>query len=266
VEKSFVKKKCTTPFIIWFNERSGSTHLTSLLNSHPEVTCFPEIFFKGEGLAKSDLFEKSKIADVPIFLDNLFSFQWGVNEPNIVIQTENMTPMAVGFKLKYNQLVKYPKVWSYLLNQKHKIKVIHIVRRNLLSTLVSSAMIPKLYAKFGRPNLHRNVSLEGVQRSVNLNPNTILDELKKLDAKITQNRQLILDFDTIEVSYENLLNHRNETCKRILRFLNVNDNETLSSNFQKIMSPSIENSINNIDAIRESIADSKYLKFLDSKF
>ena len=33
-----------TPFVVFFAGRSGSTHLTSLLHSHPDVVCRKEIF------------------------------------------------------------------------------------------------------------------------------------------------------------------------------------------------------------------------------
>jgi len=264
-------KNYSAPFIIWFNERSGSTHLVSLLNSHSKIACFHEIFYAGEGSAKSDVFQKSTASKVDNFLDDFFSYQWGVSQLNIVKHieegkhNEDKNPKAVGFKLKYNQVKKYPQILDCLFRKKNRIKVIHLVRKNLLSTLVSSAMIPKLFPLLGRANLRKNLSIDEVARSVTLNPNTLLKDLQELEIKIIENRKIFADLDTIEINYESLVNFEIDTCSRVLKFLGVNENEILISEFQKIMPLKFEDSISNFQEIKKIITGSKYSTLLDNK-
>ena len=253
-----------TPFIIWFNQRSGSTHLVSLLDSHPEIACFAEIFYQGEGLATNDLFSDSAVHEEGIFLEHFFSYRWGPEGSNIVKKPQKQkSPGAVGFKLKYEQAERYPKVFQYLSKHYDRIKVIHLVRENFLSTIASSMFVPKLLNSFKRPNLHHGVSLEGISRTVKLNPDTILKELETLEAGITRSRNAVLEFDTLEVTYENLVQSQNGTCRRILQFLRVGDTQKLSSRFKKIMPSSLEDYVENIDEIRSLLSGSKFSHLIE---
>lgn len=247
------------PFIIWFNQRSGSTHLASLLDSHPEIACFPEIFFQGEGVATNDLFNQSEVQEEEIFLEHFFSYRWGSEGANLVKQSSKRRfPSAVGFKLKYEQAERYPKVFQYLSKHKNRIKVIHLIRENLLSTMASSMLVPRLLNRFKRPNFHLGVSLDGINRTVKLNPDTILEELEKLESNIIRSRNAILDFETLEVTYDNLVYSQNATSQRIQQFLGVDSIEKLSSRFQKIMHPSLKASIENFDEICGLLVVSKF--------
>lgn len=253
-----------TPFIIWFNQRSGSTHLVSLLDSHPEIACFSEIFFQGEGLASNDLFSDSEVDEEETFLEHFFSYRWGPEGSNIVKQPQQQKLLgAVGFKLKYEQAARYPKVFQHLYKHKDRIKVIHLIRENFLSTIASSTFIPKLLNTFKRPNLHHGVSLDGISCTVKLNPDNILEELENLESSITRGRKAVLDFDTLEVTYENLVDSQNGTCRRILQFLGVGGTDSLSSGFQKIMPSSLKDSIQNIDEIRSLLSVSKFSHLID---
>lgn len=238
--------------------------MASLLDSHPEIACFSEIFFRGEGLATDDLFSNSEVQEEKIFLEHFFSYRWGPEGSNIVKQPpEKKSPGAVGFKLKYEQAARYPKVFKYLSKHKDRIKVIHLIRENLLSTIASSTLVPKLLNKFKRPNLPHEVSLKGMNRTVRLNPDTIFEELDNLESSITRSQKAILDFNTMEVTYENLVGSQNATCQSILRFLGVGSKEVLSSRFQKIMPSSLKDSVENLNEIRSLLSVSKFSHLID---
>src|SRR5262245_60864541 len=176
--------KCPSPFIIWFHHRSGSTHLASLLDSHPDIACWREIFYRGEGLAAEDLFTLSGARSEEVFLEHLFSYRWGPGGANLCgADPQGPRPRGVGFKLKYQQAAAYPRVLESLRAQR-RVKVIHLVRTNLLAALASAAMIPRLLDRFRRPNVRAGDSLDGVERSVRLEPRTVLSELEALEASI----------------------------------------------------------------------------------
>lgn len=254
--------KCQTPFFIWFHHRSGSTHLCSLLDSHPLVTCWGEFFYRGEGDASGDLFTRSEQSSVAGFLDSYYEYRWDPDGTRLCV--ENPTPpytTAVGFKLKYQQAKSYPETLQYL-RANEGVKAIHLVRTNLVSALVSAAMIPRLIKKYQRPNLMNGESPGEVERRVELNPNTILEELAELETRIENARQAIRGIPTLEITYESLVSEGGETCRQVLDFLNVDPTADLDSRYVKIM-PSLRQSLTNWEAIADVLRGTRYEPMLE---
>ena len=160
-----------TPLVIWCNQRSGSTHLSSLLASHPEIACWRELLFVGEGSAQDDYFTRSKSKDLAAFLSSFFNYDWGPRGINLRDESSiDRVPGAVGFKLKYGQAWRYPTVLDCLFRYRDTLRVIHLVRTNLVATLVSSLMLPTLFVKFGNSNVLVDAQLAGLDRSVWVDP------------------------------------------------------------------------------------------------
>ncbi|MEM7316857.1 MAG: hypothetical protein AAF497_27310, partial [Planctomycetota bacterium] len=75
--------KCQTPFFLWFHHRSGSSHLSSLLDSHADVASWGELFYRGEAGATGDLFTRSGKKSEAEFLDDLYGYRWNSNGANL---------------------------------------------------------------------------------------------------------------------------------------------------------------------------------------
>ena len=196
---------CPAPFFIWFHHRSGSSHLCSLLDSHSDIACWGEFFFRGEADASADIFSRSRSPSEAQFLGDLYSYRW--NKQGAYLCMDNPVlplPSAVGFKLKYQQASQYPDVVP-ALQSIDGIKVIHLVRNDLLSAIVSAEMIPRMLKKFRRPNLLTGDCSQDVQRKVRLNCATLITELEELEARIKAGRQALDEFRTLEITYEDLL-------------------------------------------------------------
>ena len=256
---------CPNPFFVWFHHRSGSTHLISLLDSHPEIATWGEFFYRGEADAVEDLYTRSGATSEAEFLKDFYGYRWDANGANLT-ETDPEPPLvrAVGFKLKYQQADVYPGVMKHLC-QEPRAKAIHLVRKNLLAALVSSAMIPRLLKQFRRPNLLSGDATDQVDRTVWLDPHTLLDQLVDLEARIERAREAIREFETLEITYEELIEDSDATCRTVLEFLNVDPTTALVSRYVKIMPRSLQDAIDNWSDVADVISGTKYASMLDQE-
>ncbi len=102
-------------FAIVGNPRTGSSHLVSLLDSHPDIACWDgEIFDEGEA------FDTSSYQDPQDFLrERVFK----------------INAKAVGFKLLWNEMNRLSNVWRMLKTL--DINLVHTYRGNLLDSFIS---------------------------------------------------------------------------------------------------------------------------------
>lgn len=127
-------------FIVAGTQRSGTTLITTSLDSHPSIHCAGELFkmhqprgdvevLDGGYQAYVDSALRLRLADfccrrflVPAFLDRFFE-QSGFN--------------AIGFKLMDNQTYpgRFPVVIRYLIGR--QVSVIHVIRENVFKTHLS---------------------------------------------------------------------------------------------------------------------------------
>jgi hypothetical protein len=236
------------PFVIWCNQRSGSTHLSSLLASHPEIACWRELFFAGEGRSSQDYFTRSRSSDLPSFLDRFFLYDW--RAINLFYERPMVQePNAVGFKLKYQQVARYPRISDYLLSRRSTIRVIHLVRANLLATLVSSRILPLVFARFNDANVLADTSLNDFHPLVSLDAKALHSDLECLEAEIVRSRELVANFNTLEVTYEDIVGTPPSSNNRLLTFLSVNSQRLLNSRYRKLLPMSPLDSISNKDEV-----------------
>ena len=257
--------KCPNPFFVWFHHRSGSTHLISLLDSHPQIATWGELFYRGEAGAVEDLYTRSLAKSEAKFLQDFYSYRWDSNGANLT-ESDPEPPLvnAIGFKLKYQQADVYPGVMDHLC-QEPRAKVIHLVRENLLAAIVSSAMIPRLLKQFRRPNLLSGEATEQVNRTVWLDPQTLVGDLAALESRIDCAREAIRGFESLEITYEDLIETPSRTCRTVLEFLNVDPTPELASRYVKIMPPSLRDAIDNWSDVADAISGTKYAPMLDQE-
>lgn len=259
---SFMRNASPTRFIIWFNQRSGSTHLSSLLDSHPQLACWREIFYRGEGNVVDDEFTRSGLANVHKFLESFYLYKWGAGGTQMVAEHDaSHRPAAIGFKLKYQQADRYPEIDRYL-RKDAELKVIHLVRKNLLATLVSSVMLPSVRARFGSANVKSDVALGEFCQSMELDASTVGARLSDLGAGIARARTVVAHLPVLEITYEDLMERHADTCKSILTFLGVDPMQSLSSEYRKILPNSLESVISNVHQIRGALSGTCYEEFL----
>lgn len=245
-----------TKFVVLTTNRSGSTWLMSLLNSLPHVTAQGELFLprlrNPERRWDSDFarprFVETKFEglafrpfSVFLYLNDLYSFA-GV----------------IGFKLMYAQLGLYPEILGYLIW--HGVRVVHLVRRNLLDVVLSYAV----KAKLGQAHLLSGQSLPDDLR-VELDTKNLLKRLEWLRKQQNLARFLLrwCRLHHLEVVYEDLLNDQNH-FRLILDFLSINSEiYTPHSALVKIRQQGHRETIKNYEQVKEVLANSRFARLLE---
>ena len=165
---------------------------------------------------------------------------------------------TVGFKLMYKQLALYPEIAVYLL--RHRVRVVHLVRRNHLDVLLSYVV----KAKIGRAHLLTGETApEDV--CVTLDTADLIKRLERLQRKqaIARTFLSLSQLRYLEVAYEDLL--RDEANFRpIFDFLQVELEEELpQSTLVKIRRKGHRDVISNYDAVKDVLLNSRFSELVE---
>ena len=204
------KKHC----VILTSQRSGSTWLGDVLNNHDDVESHGELFLPQKRLTpplagRGDyqrFIEVTTNSNLPRpirvfrYLDALY---------------RRSSPI-VGFKLMYSQLWGHPEILLYLAM--HRIRVLHLIRRNHLDVIVSE----ELARLTGTSHVAagEKVEIPGVV----LNIKTLLTRIAKKEKKVNIARRIVRvsTCPTLEVFYEDLVREDSE-LQKVLRFLDIRE-------------------------------------------
>jgi len=229
-----------------------------MLNSHPDVTAYSELFLRNPpgwkpkwgGSVDIDLWAPYSGASGRVTLRDPAPYL----DTEVYRQTRRLTP-AVGFKVMYSQLRWCPRLLFYL--KAHEVKVIHLVRENQLDVVLSRRLLQE------RKRAHQWTKEEAAP-SVLLDPVEVLWALRRLRRQVQLMRCLfrILGFDTYEVTYERLTQSEDE-FRALLGTIGVAEPETsLTSKLQKINRQPKERIIENFDEIAEALEGTDFEEML----
>lgn len=197
-----------TKFIILGQGRSGSNYLRTLLESHPHIKIFSELFNPKIDTRRHGSGEVGPITlnDDPIeYLEHRIYQEY----PDHI--------KAVGFKFFYFHAKNkdWQKVWSYLRNP--QVRVIHLKRRNLLDRYLSLQLAKRSdiwQAHQTEQNITYNQPLE-------MDPKKCFRHFRW---SLHLQKEASLFFQTnpqIEIFYEDLVKNPTAEIKRVLDFLNL---------------------------------------------
>lgn len=246
-------QKKLSKYCIFAIQRSGSTWFMKLLDSHPSIKSFDELFLRWppkkrpepnylrfceycenhQGIRPLILFE---------YLDNFLNNYPGEHE-------------VIGFKIMYNQFLRYPEVLLKLIFDQYKI--IHLVRENYLDLVISQANL----AKYRLAHSDKSVTLDPLY----LEPSLLLKKLDSLERKIERAKQLInlIPLPKKTVIYEDLCKNRDVVLDEIAQFLEV---ETSGISFEtkqkKINKGSYQDKIENYDEVVKTLTGTRFENFL----
>ena len=106
-------------FAIVGNPRTGSSHLVSLLDSHPDIACWDdEPFMPGEAFDKSGYQKPAEFLVNSVF---------------------DINAHAVGFKLLWDAMQRLHDPWQ--LFDELGIALVHVRRQNLLDAYISLQLV-----------------------------------------------------------------------------------------------------------------------------
>ncbi len=235
-------------FIIVSSQRTGSSFLRTLLDSHPKICCVAELLdakksvpfnnYIGDSVVKKIsylAFRKQLLYD---FLNNFYC--------------SSGTFEAVGFKLMYSHTsfipYKFPMVLSYV--KENNIAVIHLTRQNILKTYIS-----RLNAQ--KTRIYHSKEQVKVQK-IHLPVKGLLKQLKSLHEEQVRWEKRLAKFNTLAVKYETFTAARKDQEKRVLNFLGVDSSIALSSELKKIVPPGLDNIIENYDEVHRVLKKSEF--------
>lgn len=259
------------PFIVYGNQRTGSTLLASRLNSHPNITCHEEVFLPwldSEPSFKQWLTARrysQYLRVLPGTRKSFLDFLYARSEKDEGIN-------AIGFKIMYNQLSVWPKAAYYvpplgkLLRdpalrdwlQANQVLVIHMLRGNHLKIVASHIAA----AQSGRFH-SRDVS--GADQQIVISLRGLKARLYRIELAQTVAHSMISGLPSIEVCYEEYIGmHGKNYDDEICRALHLPVSPTgLTSPLQKVTGNNLRDVVKNYDQLADYLSGTRFARFLE---
>jgi hypothetical protein len=236
----FYLRHQVVPYVLLFIERDGSTYLTSLLVSHPEIMAQYERLdvLKQQGVSAIEQLEWAKSFLTPPVVGRY---------------------SAIGFKTK---LVDVEDLEGFAqLLQDNKCHIIQMKRFNSVKAVVSKINALRLYEATGKRNL--NVEDDRIP-DLKIDP----EEFDYLLGEREQANRLLDDFvaglrlPTHKVIYEDLLKNGDAELKKVLSFLKVKPYPVQAKTL-KNTKDNLQEAIANFDELRARYADTAFYNQFD---
>lgn len=276
-------------FVLLTTQRTGSTFIRLWLNSHPNLRCHSEIFFRryraADGfksyceanLGRRLLYYtlgRRRFTELPYN----FGMKWMIerflhelyDNPSFSAPWTDMTTeawwkeyrprgnsdleKAVGFQLMYGQLADYRPLQEWIANP--NVYIIHLIRWNALKLLLSRIVARKT----GQYHFAGN----GSRQKVSLDPEKILTQLDRI-VIVQEEMKNFPDNPYLEITYERFFSDPDyiEESEKILSFLKIEKAKMEFPTFLKKLNPdSLEDLIENYDEIAVILKGTPYQKFL----
>jgi len=239
-------------FVVNGANRTGTHFLQSLLNDHPDINCYWDIFWQNDvtpiGYAayrkqfgndfRFSIFARHKVLNG--FLDSHFAKPVGVE--------------AAGFLLKSETAANTPAILKWF--QKNEVKVIHLVRENHLMRIIAF-------------ELRRQKIMVGHARDpvkftkICIDAETLLSRIEYAERELIRHYKRLVGIDVLEVKYELLIKEQDEELGRIFNFLKVQKMLDIKSEFYKTEQESPRAMIENYDEVFARLEGTRFSSFLD---
>ncbi len=213
--------------------RGGSTHLQHLLDSHPDIRCYEELFTRGHAL-----FECAETTDHHEYLDDL---------------VRDAGARVVGFKHMWPALYAYPQTFD--LFHDPAMRIIRLKRWNLLALHVSMMFVEAsgvAASTQGRYKVDRiRVDLDRCFTDMQncYFVDHVLDEIVKTNP-------------VAEVTYEHLVDNADEVLDALQRFLGV-EPRRLRSPHERLQTRPLVDAIENWDEVSAALRGTAWEQYLE---
>lgn len=254
-------------FCIVGTQRTGTTFLRTSLDSHPRIFCAGELFLGPSW--PIGLFQRHERSFKGGYWQHARSSYFCIFE-SIIRRNLSISKFldrfygisgfeAVGFKFMLSQLRTHPPVLHYL--RRHRIKIVHLTRRNILGTLISRTRARHT----GTYHLSKHeVDHNNLQRLVYLEETGLLSRLRQIHEEDSTLRALFGGSQSyLNVCYEDFCSGDNSFRDMIFNFLHV-EAHPLSSDLQKIVNGTLEEVIENSDHVYSIVKNSEFAYCLDA--
>jgi LPS sulfotransferase NodH len=228
-------------FLVTGVQRSGTSLLVWLLDSHPQIRCYGGVFNRGSPGTLDPHAESS----IPM-IERLYTSEERLDDPAHRYECEPGGPRAVGFKVHPNQ-------WAASVCLGHvveatEIKVLHMRRRNVLRLLVSDV-------NARRTGTWNSIYAEDATRA----PVAVSrEQLEQMDAYCERvSQEIARDFaahEIREVWYEDLARARSDAMAPVQSFLGVDAVADLHTDTIQLGVARLEDAVENYDELAREVA------------
>ena len=257
-------------FIVLSGPRTGSNLLAELLDSHPDVRCFGELFNNEpvidyrvhgyDGRNASDIALRAR-DPAALIAQRVFVSVAGAVE-------------AIGFKFHYGHPFFYGGVVE-ALSADSNLKIVHLRRTNLLRQYVSQVIAEQTGAWMQRHSnprsslkrawhtlRRRNVPQQVEHRELELQPEeTERYFWQQILSGTRYTEEVFVRHALIEMTYEDLERDRAAAMRPIWDFLGVPPFGDASSNLVKQNPRPLRQAIANYDELKGHFAESRFASF-----
>jgi LPS sulfotransferase NodH len=241
-------------FAVLTQARTGSNMLVSILDNHPEVKCFGEILNPRSAFGYENWLRKSPVRQLTDrYLRDYCHEKYLYS---LCAVGPNDHKRAVGFKIIYpGQFDRWSSIRYYW--RTHDFKIISLIRHNLLRKYLSSkiANLEEAWsAKEDRGKIVRiKVDISDLERV-----------LARMDTVYRLINDITVEFDGIQISYEELISDRETVMRTISQFLGIQPFEKgmLKAKTVKQNPAALEELIENYDEVCSALRDTQYEWFL----
>jgi LPS sulfotransferase NodH len=232
---SLVGQRQYLPFLILTRDRTGSNMLVQYLNSHRQISCAYEVLGKLEGRSGPDLIRRI-YGRQPFFI------------------------RARGFKVFYYHPMDADgtSTWDALVAIPN-LRLIHLIRDNILETAVSSklAYLTGLYGDLGNSPKAISNQVEPFEYPVE----KLLSVFEQTRGWETDGLRRFSHCPQLELSYEQLVADPSHHIGRICRFLGISQPFTPRTSFRKQRQKSIKAILSNYDALKAHFSGTQWASF-----
>lgn len=252
-------------FVMIGTARSGSTMLSSLINSHSRAIAYGELFRDedaiGWDLPQLDAKDPERL---PLFRRDPVRFL-----KTMVYRQRDGGTEAIGFKLFYYHARNKPfaSVWDWLRRDR-TIRVIHIRRLNALAQYLSLERAKRTgcWVEVRKKGVKGVLAQGDAQRRAPdpllLDPDDCARHIEWLREQEQRIDALFAAHPLLQVSYEDLAADLPREAARIQAFLGLPE-ETLSVRTSRQSSAPLHEAIANFAELRERLAGTPYARFLE---
>ncbi len=249
-------------FALLADRRSGTTLMIDCLNNLPRVHCEKRVFGLDKRIAnptkdhQSGLFFLYRTETWPRRLRYLTGRRAMIRDylDERIFVPEGDRDVR-GFRLIYDKADQHPEILDGLRGR--DVRVIHLVRENVLKTFISFKTAPLHKMHHPREgDAIRTVKLR-------LDPASLVAELRQRARRIERMRNAAAGFVTLEVVYESFVRDRQAEAARIQPFLGLDEVLPFRSDLVKINPDRFDDLVENHQEIRRVLAGTEFERFID---
>ncbi len=242
-------------FCIITTVRSGSTWLTTLLNSHSELKALPEIFNIYEE------YEDGFVSFKKYQKDRQLKRPWATFKYLNMLDSLPGEHKSIGFKVLYDRLSAQKEILGKIVLDRYKI--IHLIRENHLDAIIS-ARRAWVNGKRAMVQTTKEVKMEATY----IDASSLLEEITQRELRIEKYQKIVnfLPNASLTIAYDALYGNTEKTLSAIANFLKVKDSGiSYKSDLKKISKGGYKDKIANYEEIKMVLSGTKFESLLQEK-